>query len=218
MGWPTKTNCSPVQPTLGNPASLLPYVYRPPALTQRERDAFCNLLPAPVPVPAPPPAPVPVPSAVDIPVTPATEPTLAATIDSCLTPAADTVDYVAVDTANAPAPLTYAQLVADICTPHLSLSLPSLCAVSNAAARTSNTSHVRTAHQHRSTGATTFSTVLQHRASLRPAHPHTDAPSSSHPDRIGDSFSKSDGSTSGSHRAHPPPRSAHRGASSHIPP
>lgn len=43
MGWPTKTNCDAPRPTLGNPASLLPYVYNPRPLTEQERHAFCNL-------------------------------------------------------------------------------------------------------------------------------------------------------------------------------
>ena len=57
MGWPTKTNCDNTpRPTLGNPASLLPYVYRPAPMSAQALATYCN-------PPAPDPRPVAAPTA-----------------------------------------------------------------------------------------------------------------------------------------------------------
>ena len=68
MGWPTKTNCDNTpRPTLGNPASLLPYVYRPAPMSAQASATFCNLPASVAPVVEAAPMPIePVPAAVAV--------------------------------------------------------------------------------------------------------------------------------------------------------
>jgi hypothetical protein len=60
MGWPTKTNCDTPRPTLGNPASLVPQVYRPPTISPPTVADFYNNAPIAAPAPNPVMSPAPI--------------------------------------------------------------------------------------------------------------------------------------------------------------